>query len=68
MIAENSSVLGHVEPSYGGTGRRNGWTYRLAGSFPPAGPYKTREDAALQCALAWVRVATAPVRRALAGD
>ncbi|CAM5253354.1 hypothetical protein [Streptomyces griseomycini] len=70
LIAEDGTVLGHVEPSYGGTGRsgRNGWNYRLAGSFAGSGPYKTREEAALRCALAWTRVATAPVRRTLTVD
>ncbi|MGA5292219.1 hypothetical protein [Streptomyces pseudogriseolus] len=67
LIAEDGTVLGYVEPSYGGTGRtgRNGWKHRLAHSFAAGGPYKTREEAALQCALAWTRVATAPVRRTL---
>ncbi|MFE7941961.1 hypothetical protein ACFU46_32075 [Streptomyces griseoincarnatus] len=63
LIAEDGTMLGYVEPSYGGTGRtgRNGWNYRLADSFMARGPYRTREEAALQCALAWIRVATAPV-------
>ncbi len=63
LIAEDGTVLGYVEPSYGGTGRtgRNGWNHRLTESFMVSGPYKTREEAALQCALAWIRVATAPV-------
>lgn len=41
LIAEDGTVLGHVEPSYGGTGRtgRNGWNHRLAESFTPSGPY-----------------------------
>ncbi|WP_331763568.1 hypothetical protein OH738_40700 (plasmid) [Streptomyces hirsutus] len=70
LIAEDGTVLGHVEPSYGGTGRsgRNGWNYRLADTFVSDGPYKTREAAAVQCALAWTRVATTPVRRTLTGD
>lgn len=69
LIAEDGTVLGYVEPSYGGTGRtgRNGWNHRLAESFMVSGPYKTREEAALQCALAWTRVATAPVRRPVLG-
>ncbi|WP_030125612.1 MULTISPECIES: hypothetical protein [Streptomyces] len=70
LIAEDDTVLGYVEPSYGGTGRtgRNGWNYRLADSFMVSGPYKTREEGALQCALAWTRVVTAPVRRTLTAD
>ncbi|MFI7876072.1 hypothetical protein [Streptomyces salinarius] len=68
LVAEDDTVLGHVEPSYGGTGRtgRNGWKYRLAGS-PTAGgnPARTRQEAAAQCALTWIRAATAPGRRSL---
>ncbi|WP_143660462.1 hypothetical protein [Streptomyces sp. JHA26] len=62
LVTEDGTVLGHVEPSYGGTGRtgRNGWNHRLVGSFTAGGgPVRTREEAALQCALAWIRVATA---------
>ncbi|MFF6815179.1 hypothetical protein ACFZAG_35635 [Streptomyces sp. NPDC012403] len=70
LIAEDGTVLGHVEPSYGGTGRtgRNGWNHRLADSLAVGGPYKTREEAVLQCALAWIRLVTAPVRRTLTAD
>ncbi|WFB82572.1 MULTISPECIES: hypothetical protein [Streptomyces] len=70
LVAEDGTLLGHLEPSYGGTGRtgRNGWNHRLAQSFAVRGPYKTREEAALHCALAWVRVATVPVRRTLTVD
>lgn len=70
LVAEDGTVLGHVEPSYGGTGRtgRNGWNYRLGKSFVGGGPCRTREDAAVQCALAWIRAATAPVRRTLTSD
>lgn len=70
LIAEDGTVLGHVEPSYGGTGRtgRNGWNHCLADSLAASGPYKTREEAVLQCALAWIRVATAPLRRTLTVD
>ncbi|MGC9441959.1 hypothetical protein [Streptomyces sp. WG5] len=72
LVAEDGTVLGHVEPSYGGsTGRtgRNGWKYRLAGSLTAGGgPARTREEAAAQCALAWIRVVTAPVRRSLTAD
>ena len=70
VVADDGTVLGHVEPSYGGTSRsgRNGWKYRLRDSFGGHGPYKTREQTAVHCALAWVRVATAPVHRTLTGD
>jgi hypothetical protein len=69
VVAGDGAVLGHVEPSYGGTGRtgRNGWKYRDAGTFVSGGPYKTREDAAVQCALSWMRLATAPVRNTITG-
>lgn len=67
---ETGTVLGHVEPSYGGTSvsGRNGWTYRVDGSFARTGPYKTRDKAAVQCALSWMRMATAPVRNTITGD
>jgi hypothetical protein len=70
LVSEDGTVLGYVEPSYGGTGRsgRNGWNHRLAESFTPSGPYRTRQEAAVQCALAWVRLASAPVRRTPAAD
>ncbi|MER6151337.1 hypothetical protein [Streptomyces hirsutus] len=70
LIAGDGTVLGYVEPSYGGTGRtgRNGWNHRLAQSLAASGPYRTREEAALQCALAWIRVATVPLRRTLTVD
>lgn len=42
--------------------------YRLTESFTARGPYKTRKEAALQCAMAWIRVVTAPVRRTLSVD
>lgn len=65
LVAEDGTTLGHVVPSYGGTGRtgRNGWRYEAAGTFIGNGPYKTRDEAAVQCALSWMRSATAPARR-----
>jgi hypothetical protein len=64
LIAPDGTVLGHVEPSYGGTSRtgRNGWKYQVAHTFVGGGPHKTREAAAVQCALSWIRLVTAPVR------
>lgn len=69
-MAEDGTVLGHVEPSYGGSSRsgRNGWKYLVAHMFVSSGPYKTRDTAAVQCALSWIRLATAPVRNTLTGD
>lgn len=67
LVAEDGTVLGHVEPSYGGGGRsgRNGWKYRdtFTGLRSSGHPYKTRDGAAVQCALSWMRMATAPVPR-----
>ncbi|MET8218054.1 hypothetical protein [Streptomyces hirsutus] len=70
LIAEDGTVLGHVEPSYSGTSRtgRNGWNHRLADTFAVSGRYRTRDEAAVQCALAWTRFATTPLRRTLTGD
>lgn len=64
LVAEDGTVLGHVEPSYGGTSRtgRNGWRHQAGGTFVFSGPYKTRDEAAVQCALAWIRLVTAPAR------
>jgi hypothetical protein len=70
LVADDETVLGHIEPSYGGTGRtgRNGWKYRGADTFRVGGgPYKTRDEAAVQCALSWMRLVTAPVRRTPTG-
>jgi hypothetical protein len=62
---ETSTVLGRIEPSYGGTSSsgRNGWVYRVDGSFARNGPYKTRDKAAVPCALSWMRLVTAAPRR-----
>ena len=67
---ETGTVLGHIEPSYGGTSvsGRNGWTYRVDGSFARTGPYRTRNNAAVQCALSWMRLATVPVHSTITGD
>lgn len=64
LVAANGTVLGHVEPSYGGTGQsgRNGWKHRGDSTFVGSGPYKTRDEAAVQCALSWIRAATTPAR------
>jgi hypothetical protein len=65
VVAEDGTVLGHVEPSYGGTSRsgRNGWAYRTAESSVSKGPHPTRDAAGIQCSLAWVRGVTTPARR-----
>lgn len=64
VVAADGTVLGHVVPSYGGASRsgRNGWKYRAADMVVGVGPYKTREGAAVQCTLSWMRAATAPAR------
>jgi hypothetical protein len=60
--AEDGTVLGYVDPSYGGTSRsgRDGWIGRTADALATSGGrQKTRQDAAVQVALAWIRVMTA---------
>lgn len=60
--ADDGTVLGYVDPSYGGTSRsgRDGWIGRTAEAVATTGGrQKTRQDAAVQVAMAWVRVVTA---------
>jgi hypothetical protein len=66
LVADDGTILGHITPSYRGTSR-TGWKYEMHDAFISGGPYKTRDDAALHCSDAWVRAATAPVRRTLTG-
>lgn len=60
--AEDGTILVVVVPSYGGASAsgRNGWTYYLPEIGPGGkpGPYKTRESAAVQGLMAWIRWAT----------
>jgi len=66
-VRAGAGLRGAVLRRHRPTGR-NGWNHRLAVSLAVRGPYKTREEAALKCALARTRVATAPVRRTLTVD
>jgi hypothetical protein len=62
-VAADGTPLVTVTPSYNGTTRsgRNGWAYRITatGTTGHSGPYKTRQDAAVQGLMAWMRWATA---------
>ncbi|MFC9499865.1 hypothetical protein [Streptomyces sp. NPDC056982] len=68
ILRSGDTVIGHVEPSYGGTSRsgRNGWTGRLGGSLGPR--CKSRDGAALHLAARWVRLVTTEPSRTLTGD
>ncbi|WP_406723505.1 hypothetical protein WJ438_00750 [Streptomyces sp. GD-15H] len=64
-VRSGATVLGYVEPSYGGTSSsgRNGWI----GSVAPGhhGPVrKTQQQAAVDVALSWIRIVTAKPRPA----
>ncbi len=66
-----STVLGYVEPSYGGTSRSgcNGWVGRPPNSMTASGRRcTTRENADVEPAMSWVRVVTATPRRTITGD
>jgi hypothetical protein len=69
ILRSGDTVLGYVEPSYGGVSRsgRNGWIGRLmAGS---SGPRSTNRDvAAVDLALRWVRVVTAAPKGHITGS
>ncbi|AWI31241.1 hypothetical protein [Streptomyces tirandamycinicus] len=68
ILRSGDTVLGYVEPTYGGTSRsgRNGWTGRLGGI---AGRRcTTRDAAALDLAERWIRVVTAVPKRTITGD
>lgn len=62
VVAADGTVLVVVSPSYGGAGRtgRNGWTQHLA-ALGPSGSrerYATRQSAATQGLMAWMRFVT----------
>jgi hypothetical protein len=68
VTADDGQILVVVTPAYGGTSAsgRRGWTYYFADTGPTAtagGPWKTREEAAVQGLAAWIRWATTPPRR-----
>ncbi|MCX4538994.1 hypothetical protein [Streptomyces sp. NBC_01669] len=68
ILRSGDTVIGYVEPSYGGTSRsgRNGWTGRLGGSLGPR--CKSRDGAALDPAARWIRLVTTEPSRTLTGD
>jgi hypothetical protein len=66
ILRSGDTVLGQVEPSYGGASisGRNGWISRLSGT-PGC---RSRDGAAMDLASHWVRVVTTPSKRTLTGD
>ena len=64
LVAEDGTVLGHMEPSYGGASAsgRNGWWGRLDG-VTSSDHYRTRDQAATSLGRWWIRYVTAPERR-----
>ncbi|MEV0926905.1 hypothetical protein AB0I99_17565 [Streptomyces spongiicola] len=68
ILRSGDTVLGYVEPTYGGTSRsgRNGWTGRLGGISGRR--CTTRDAAALDLAERWIRVVTAVPKRTITGD
>jgi hypothetical protein len=68
ILRSGDTVLGSVEPSYGGASRsgRNGWISRMGGT--PGPRCKSRDGAAVDLAARWLRVVTADPRRPLTGD
>ncbi|WP_331747875.1 hypothetical protein [Streptomyces sp. NBC_00842] len=69
ILRSGDTVLGHVEPSYGGASRsgRTGWVGILAGGFSRGQRCATREAAAVDLMGSWIRVSTAPARRTITG-
>lgn len=67
VLRSGDTVLGYVEPSYGGVSRsgRNGWVSRLAGMPGPRG--RTRDAASADLAMRWVRLVTATPKRTITG-
>ncbi|MFE7212470.1 hypothetical protein ACFU93_21250 [Streptomyces sp. NPDC057611] len=62
VLRSGDTVLGHVEPTYGGTSvsGRNGWASRLGVSTGRR--CRTRDEAKLDLAARWIRVVTAAPR------
>ena len=63
-LRSGDTILGHVEPSYGGTSRtgRNGWIGIVAGGFLRGAHKTSRQDAAVDLAGSWIRYMTTPSR------
>jgi hypothetical protein len=68
VLQSGDTVLGYVEPSYGGVSQsgRNGWVSRLGGSLGPRGT--TRNSAAEDLAMRWIRLVTATPKRTITGS
>jgi hypothetical protein len=68
VLRSGDTVLGYIEPSYGGVSRsgRNGWLGRLAGI--PGRRGRTRYLAATDLAMRWVRLVTATPKRTITGS
>lgn len=68
FLRSGDTVIGYVEPSYGGASRsgRNGWTGRLDGMTGRR--CATREGVAVDLAQRWIQVVTATPHRTLAGE
>jgi len=64
ILRSGETVLGHVEPSYGGASRsgRNGWVGLLPGEHTGR-PLPTRDAAAAELARRWLQLVTAAPRR-----
>ncbi|MGW5124538.1 hypothetical protein ACWEQ7_10880 [Streptomyces sp. NPDC004069] len=68
ILRSGDTVIGHVEPAYGGTSRsgRSGWTGRLG--VHPGRRCRTRDEAAVDLAARWIRLVTAASKRTITGD
>jgi len=67
ILRSGDTVLGYVQPSYGGVSRsgRNGWISRLGGH--PGPRCKSRDGAAMDLAASWMRLVTATPKRTITG-
>jgi hypothetical protein len=68
ILRSGSTILGYVEPTYGGASRsgRTGWTGRLSGSTGRR--CTTRDQAAADLAQRWMRLVTTAPSRTLTGN
>lgn len=68
ILRSGNTVIGYVEPSYGGASQsgRNGWISRLGGT--PGPRCRSRDGAAVDLAARWVRVVTAAPKRHITGS
>jgi hypothetical protein len=68
VLRSGETVLGYVQPSYGGASRsgRNGWQALLPGEHQSR-PQPTRDAAAVELARKWVALVTSAPRRTITG-